>query len=382
MASTINSDTSNGLILTPDTTGEIELQSAGTTQAKITSSGLQNASGVAITAQSGKNLIINGDMAIDQRNAGASVTFVNGQYGVDRWKGYLTQASKYTVQQNAGAITPPAGFNYYLGATSSSAYTTLAADYFSISQPIEGLNSAHLNWGTANAKTVTLSFWTRSSLTGTFGGAVGNNNGTRGYPFTYTISVADTWEYKTVTISGDTTGTWLETNGLGIIIYWSLGTGTTYSGTGGAWAGSYYASATGATSVVGTSGATLYITGVQLEANTTATDFENLQYGTQLALCQRYYERIVNTVAQSLLGDTYANTAGSPVPTINVSFKQTKRAAATMATVGTFTTSNTSGTQQLFSGENTMSAFYLTAAVGRAYFFPTANSGWSAASEL
>ena len=124
-----------------------------------------------------------------------------------------------------------------------------------IRQAIEGLNVSDLDWGSANAKTVTLSFWVRSSLTGTFGGALTNSDGTRSYPFSYTISAANTFEQKTITIAGDTSGTWLKTNGVGVFLNFGLGVGTTYSGTAGAWAGSALYSATGATSVVGTSGA-------------------------------------------------------------------------------------------------------------------------------
>ena len=236
-----------------------------------------------------KNRIINGAMVIDQRNAGASVTPTNGQYLVDRWFAGLTQASKYSVQQNAGSVTPPAGFINYLGVTSLSAYSIAAGDIFFIDQRIEGLNCADLAWGTANAATITLSFWVRSSLTGTFGGALGNQAGTRSYPFSYTISVANTWEQKSVTIAGDTSGTWLTTNGIGVNVYFGLGVGSTYSGTAGAWAGSNFSSATGATSVVGTNGATFYITGVQLEKGSTATSFDYRPYGTELALCQRYF---------------------------------------------------------------------------------------------
>jgi len=239
----------------------------------------------------GRNRIINGDMRIDQRNAGASVTPTNGQYLVDRFVYYSSQASKFTAQQNAGSVTPPAGFENYLGFTSTSAYSVSSSDYFLVTQIIEGLNVADLGWGTANAATVTLSFWVRSSLTGTFGGVLGNSGGSRSYPFVYTISVANTWEQKTVTIAGDTSGTWLKTNGAGITLYLGMGVGSTYSGTAGSWAGTLYLSATGATSVVGTNGATFYITGVQLEAGSVATPFEHRQYGQELALCQRYYQK-------------------------------------------------------------------------------------------
>ena len=238
-----------------------------------------------------KNRIINGDMRIDQRNAGASVTPTSAQYGLDRWKMSAPVASKYSFQQNAGSVTPPVGFANYLGITSLSAYSVASTDVFATFQYIEGYNIADLGWGTANAKTVTLSFWVRSSLTGTFGGCLGNGNATRSYPFTYTISSANTWEQKTVTIAGDTSGTWLTTTSIGIGLYLGFGVGSTYSGTAGAWAGAEYYGATGATSVVGTNGATFYITGVQLEVGSTATPFERRMYGQELALCQRYCQR-------------------------------------------------------------------------------------------
>lgn len=260
----------------------------GTVNADVISTSVANTSLGAGNATRFKNRIINGDMRIDQRNAGASVTPTSGQYLVDRWSALLTQASKYTAQQNAASVTPPVGFTNYLGITSSSAYSIVAGDFFAILQKIEGLNMADLGWGTANAKTITLSFWVRSSLTGTFGGNLKNSAGNRSYPFTYTISAANTWEYETITIAGDTTGTWLTTNGIGVEIDFGLGVGSTYSGAAGSWSANNYVSATGATSVVGTSGATFYITGVQLEVGTSATGFEYVDYTTQLQMCQRY----------------------------------------------------------------------------------------------
>jgi hypothetical protein len=235
-----------------------------------------------------RNRIINGDMRIDQRNAGASVTPTAGAYTLDRWEAVLTQASKFSVQRNAGSVTPPAGFTNYLGTTSTSAYSVVAGDFFAIRQKIEGFNAADLGWGAAGAQTVTLSFWVRSSLTGTFGGSLYNSDGSRSYPFSYTISAANTWELETITITGDTTGTWGTGNGTGIQVGFSLGSGSTYSGTAGSWSGSFLTSATGAVSVVGTSGATFYITGVQLEAGTVASPFERRDYGRELIMCQRY----------------------------------------------------------------------------------------------
>jgi hypothetical protein len=240
-----------------------------------------------------KNRIINGAMVIDQRNAGASVTPANS-YTLDRWYAAVSQTGKFTVQQNAGSVTPPSGYKNYLGVTSSSAYSVLTGDYFMISQRIEGYNFADLMFGTASAQTFTFSFWVRSSLTGTFGGSFqGAASATlRSYPFSYTISSANTWEQKTITVAGDTfTNTWDSTNGIGLFVNFGLGAGASASGTAGTWASANYANATGATSVVGTNGATFYITGVQLEQNTSATPFERRLYGQELLLCQRYYEK-------------------------------------------------------------------------------------------
>jgi hypothetical protein len=239
-----------------------------------------------------KNRIINGNMTISQRNGTSSVTPTAETYTLDRWSAEMSASSKYSIQQDAGGVTPPAGFTDYLGITSTSAYSVGSGDFFGIFQVIEGFNIADLAWGTASASPVTVSFWVRSSLTGTFGGAIENAAGNRSYPFSYTISAANTWEQKSLTIAGDTTGTWLTTNGRGLVLRFGLGVGSTYSGTAGSWSGSRFFSTTGATSVVGTSGATFYITGVQLEKGSTATSFDYRPYGTELALCQRYYYRI------------------------------------------------------------------------------------------
>ena len=234
-----------------------------------------------------KNRIINGAMVIDQRNVGASITANDAAFPVDRFVYSMSAASKGTSQQSTTTAT---GFTNSVLFTSSSAYTVGAAEHFSLVQKIEGFNVSDLAWGTASAATVTLSFWVRSSLTGTFGGAISNSALNRSYPFTYTISAANTFEQKTITIAGDTTGTWVTNSGIGMYIFWNLGCGATNSGTAGAWAAATYFSATGATSVVGTNGATFYITGVQLEKGTVFSGFDYRPYGTELDLCLRYYE--------------------------------------------------------------------------------------------
>jgi hypothetical protein len=304
----------------------------GTINADVIQSSVSGVSLGAGNATVFKNRIINGDMRIDQRNAGASVTQnTSGTYTLDRWIIYGTVTSKFTVQQNAGSVTPPAGYINYLGATSSSAYSVVAADEFTVSQIIEGLNLSDLGWGTANAKTVTLSAWVYSSLTGTFGGSLRNSAANRSYPFTYTISSANTWTQISVTIAGDTTGTWLTTNGAGIRLAFSLGTGTTQSGTAGAWAAANYTSATGAVSVVGTSGATFYITGVQLEVGSSATGFEYVDYGAQLIQCQRYYEILTGNGVANFLSATLNGTVVASWCTWFL--KQTKRTNPTFALV-------------------------------------------------
>jgi hypothetical protein len=237
-----------------------------------------------------KNRIINGQMQIDQRNNGASITpSTNGTYTLDRWVAYFSQASKFSVQQNAGSVTPPAGFTNYLGITSTSAHSVGVSDEFEVVQSIEGFNTADLDFGKSTAKTITLSFWVRSSLTGTFGGSVYNSAVDWCYPYSYTISAANTWEYKTVTISGQTSGTWLTTNGIGINVLFSLGAGSNRSATANAWINANRVGVTGQVNVVATNGATFYITGVQLEVGVTATSFDYRPYGQELALCQRYY---------------------------------------------------------------------------------------------
>jgi hypothetical protein len=274
-----------------------------------------------------KNRIINGAMVIDQRNAGASVS---SGFSVDRFGLQFSSASKFTAQQNAGSVTPPTGFSYYLGCTSSAATSLGASDYYGIYQNIEGFNFSDCQFGTASAKTINLSFQVYSSLTGTFGGALRNSANNRSYPFTYTISSANTWTTASITIAGDTSGTWVgATTGIGIAVLFSLGTGSTLSGTAGAWGSANYLSATGATSVVGTSGATFYITGVQLEVGSSATGFEYVNYQTSLANCQRYFIKYGP--------NTYANGfANQSTNTISLFYLQVPmRAVPTLGTTGT-----------------------------------------------
>ena len=248
-----------------------------------------------------RNRIINGACVIDQRNAGASVTVTGDPtYTLDRWGGSCSVASKYSIQQNAGSVTPPVGFTNYLGVTSLSSYSVGSSDYFNLTQAIEGYNIADLGWGTANAKSITVSFWVYSSLTGTFGMSIRNSAVNRNYQAAYTISSANTWQQISITIAGDTSGTWLTTNGVGLRLGFGLGIGSTYSTTAGTWSAGNLFGLTGATSVVGTNGATFYITGVQLEVGSSATGYEYRQYGTELILCQRYFYQNTGSTAYAI----------------------------------------------------------------------------------
>jgi len=252
----------------------------------MTQAAILAASGSPGTTTGFKNRIINGAMVIDQRNAGASSTTV--AYTVDRWSYYAGGVNgKFTWGQNLNSVTPPTGFTNYLGFQSTSAYTPNPADRFGVYQAIEGFNTADLAWGTANAKTVTLSFQVYSSLTGTFAGFLQNSSTGRNYGFTYTISSANTWTPISVTIPGDTTGTWLTNNGVGVQVNFSIGVGSSQLIPLG-WSATAGFGVSGQVQVVSTSGATWYVTGVQLEVGTTATNFDFRSYGTELQLCQRY----------------------------------------------------------------------------------------------
>ena len=245
-------------------------------------------------SQGFKNKIINGAMMIDQRNAGAALTSSSG-YGVDRFyfSKFATDELAWSIQQDTSA---PAGFINSQKVTITTAETSLTTnENVTLGQVIEGLNIADLNWGTANAKTVTLSFWVRSSLTGTFGGALFNSAANRFYPFSYTILAANTWEYETITITGDTSGTWLTTNGAGIYVQWGLGQGPDRLGTAGAWTASNNQGVTGQVQLASNLNATWQITGVQLEKGTTASSFEFRSYGKELMLCQRYFEVLMKS---------------------------------------------------------------------------------------
>lgn len=350
MANSINATSTGngGIITTGDDSGVLNIQTNETTAISIDAS--QNATftnGVNLPNTFGfKNRIINGGMLISQRGTSPTITG-GGDYSLDRFGSYYSGDAFTSVQSS----TAPAGFvkSMLFTVTTASASPTYSFFY----QRIEGLNCADLGFGLSTASTVTLSFWVRSSVTGIYSIALGNSDGTRSYAAQYTINSANTWEQKTITIAGDTSGTWLTDNGVGISVRWNLGTS---SGSRLISAGSWQVSnadgatgSTGANTWANTSGATFYITGVQLEKGTQATSFDFRSYGTELALCQRYYYRLSGDFGLCAVGSNGLNAAGGFVP-----FPVTMRSAPTFSNSGLTLYNFASGTISNFN------SFYFT----------------------
>jgi hypothetical protein len=276
-----------------------------------------------------KNRIINGAMIIDQRNAGASVTVGTGAFGVDRFRSAEVTDGTATVQQSTVA---PNGFSNSLLYTVTGTDASLGStQYASIGQRIEGFNIADLGWGTASASPITISFWVRSSVTGTYCVGLYNSGGARSYTAEYTINVADTWEQKTITVVGDTTGTWLTNNGIGAVLSFTLAVGSSYQQTAGSWGSTAFAIGTSnQTNLMATSGATFYITGVQLEKGSTATSFDYRPYGTELNLCYRYFQKFLGSSTYEALPSYVIATSGTSAEGF-LAYKGTMRSTPTLA---------------------------------------------------
>ena len=384
MASTINSSTSNGIVITPDTSGEIELQANGVTKAKVTANGLQDANGNSLRGGMYRNLIINGDMNIAQRGTSASGITSTGYRTVDRFVNEMSGLGTWTITQDTDVPTGQ-GFSNSMKLDCTSANASPAAsEYQLFAQRIEGQMLQHLKKGTANAESLTLSFWVKSNKTGTYIAELFDGDNTRQISKSYTINSSDTWEKKTLTFAGDTTGTLNNDNGSSLTLSLWIGAGSTFtSGTlNTSWGANVNANrVVGQVNLADSTSNYINITGVQLEVGEGASDFEFLPYDAQLQRCQRYYEVIVPNDAVALLADTYS-TGGSPVPNMNVFYKVTKRAYPTITTTGTFYTSNTAGSQVYSIGTQNFNAYYAPAGSGRSYWHNNANSGFLISAEL
>lgn len=304
-----------------------------------------------------KNRVINGEMDIDQRNNGAALALTNNSgYPVDRFIAVAAATTTITFQQSS---TAPAGFTRSLSATMTTPKSLAAADLNRIIHRFEGFNIADLGWGTASAQPVTLSFWARSSVTGIYTVQFGSG---QSYLASYTINAANTWEYKTITVPGSTSGSWPTDNSAGAEINFVLGAGSSWLGTTGSWGSSVTFTVTGAANFIGTAGATFFITGVQLEKGSTATSFDFRSYGTELALCQRYYEILM----QGFVGYMLNGQAGG----LATPFAVTKRATPTMGQIASLNASGFgSGVGSYFVTGNYGVATYHTATT-------TGNCSW------
>ena len=288
-----------------------KIEHTGTTAGgvEVDSSGHVQVDGVQMPTAgplSNRNKIINGNMRIDQRNSGSSVTADNS-FAVDRFVFRTVGGGAITAQQST---TAPSGFVNSYSITVSTADSSIAStDNYQLVHRIEGNNTADLMFGTSSAKTVTLSFWVRSSVTGTFGGNLQNNAADRSYVFQYTINTADTWEYKTITVAGDTSGKWLTTNAAGVCVTWDLGSGTDFEGTANSWNAANKRRASGNVQLIGQANATLFLTGVQLEVGEKATPFEHRSYSDELARCHRYYYKIGPSDGTDTFGPVFTDSA-------------------------------------------------------------------------
>jgi len=329
MAITFNADTTNGAVITSDTSGEIELQANGVTKAKVTANGLQDANGNSLRGGMYRNLIINGDMKIAQRGTSLTSLTSGNNFTSDRF--YL-QVGAGTWSQTTDTDVPTGqGFVNSLKISCTATATPTSNQTINVSQGIEGLNLQHLKYGTSSAEQLTLSFWVKSNKTGTYVVWFYQNNDTRQTNKTYTIDSADTWEKKTITISADTVGVIDNDNGQSMLVRWVLATGPDLSsGTSpdGIWEAYTGANAYAgqAVNLADSTSNYINITGVQLEVGSGASDFEFLPYDVQLQRCFRYFEKL----------DAKVNgTSGSTVISrCHWLFKARKRATPTIVEVG------------------------------------------------
>jgi hypothetical protein len=297
-----------------------------------------------------RNRIINGDMRIDQRNAGASVTPASTDYTLDRFRLFCTVGSKLSVQQ---VVDAPAGFAYSAKITVASSYSPSSSEQFFFGTSFEANNIGDLSFGTASAKTATLSFWVKSSVTGTYSASWTNNSGDRSYVQSFTIDSANTWEQKTITIVGDTTGTWTNYgNTRNSFLQIGLGAGSNFYGTAGSWQSGNLRQTSGSTNFVSqANNSTFYITGVQLEAGSVASPFERRDYGREEIMCKRYYQKIGGAIANDF--QVYGYTPSGIYAKQSVVYSVTMRSSPTATKVGTWTNANLNSTT-FYAGTNSM----------------------------
>lgn len=284
----------------------------------------------------GRNRVVNGAMRFDQRNEGSAYSSASVTQSLDCWKFFASGGGALSVVRSTS--TPPTGFTHFQRWTATTADASVAAgDFYYAEHRIEGNRIRDFLFGTSSAATITLSFWVRSSLTGTFCVTLQNSTPNRSYITTYAINSADTWEQKSLTIAGDTSGTWLATTGVGISLIFDLGVGSDFENSADTWVAANDFRVAGTTRLISTLNATLDITGLQLEIGSTATAFEYLPDGIELGIVQRYLEKsydIGTAIGSSTTtGENYIAVVGGSTSAGQygaVQFKSNKRAAPTI----------------------------------------------------
>jgi hypothetical protein len=326
------------------------------------------------TSFSGRNMVMNGDMRLDQRTNGTGIpNMASGVYVADRW---YYGASQPALWNGTGAYTgygspPGAGFPYTMTVNVSTALAPAAGDYSYLQHAIEGFNIHQLQWGTAAAKPVTLSFWVYGNVAGTHSGAL---VGAAAYPFSFTIPTINTWTFVVITIPGATTGTWATDNAVGVYVRFNLGSGTTYLGPANAWVtGGNLIGATGSVQMVTTHANVFTVTGVQLEIGGVATPFERRPIGAELNLCRRYYQRYTAPGASTIQFSGYT-TAGLYIGFL-LPVAPPMRAAPTFSFIGTWVNTNCSG-PTAYADKSIVSLFITATATGAAYTYNPANGGF------
>ena len=284
---------------------------------------------------SGRNLISNGEFLIAQRSTAAVTTSAGSNEGyqtVDRWRFYVVGTAAFTQQQvELTTDAAPDGFSRALKIDCTTADTSVAAgDYVNLQQNIEGFDWAHLNYGRSDAKTVTISFWVKATKTGTYTFGLRNEAANRSYVAEYTVNSTNTWEKKTITIAGDTSGTWTTDNGLGARCAFSLMNGTDGTAAANSWHAGNYCSTTNQVNGMDNTDNNFLITGVQLEVGP-ATEFEHRFYGDELLRCQRYYEGVIMGTGTAIFR-TWTNQTN--VTNVEYNYKVEKRASPTFSLEG------------------------------------------------
>jgi len=342
------------------------------------------------TAASGfgfKNRIINGAMVIFQRGVAANTDLY---YSVDRWRLGKSNDATESVTQSTDA---PPGFTHSIRNTVGTADTSIGAgQYSNFKHAIEAINIADFCFGTAAAKPVTLSFWVKSSVVGLYSGNICNYDETRICPYTYTINAANTWEYKTITFPGDTSGTWATAAGVGgLSLYFYMALGSNYyNGTPGVWGAPLNYGAGGAShaNVLATTGNIFAITGVQLEKSPTVTAFDYRDYARELQMCQRYYCKSMRqsvVPSTSISGGTDGvsggvHTYGSGVAYIStwIAFPTCMRTIPTLTFYPTSTSSGSIGQWNIYNGTWTVSSSLSGEVITENGFRPNIGGSWSA----